>query len=414
MRSVVIVGGGIVGTSIAYQLREADCDVRLLEKDELGAGTTAKSAAMLTHHQEDPDRDVYRFREHAWEWYDEKIEDGTLEFDPIGTLHLAKSDAEYETIERMQRSFESFGLDPDMLPPEEIAAHGIESDDLRGGLWFPDDGVLDPGGIVQFFARNARRAGVDIETGVEVTDITTDDGAVTGVETTDGFHSADVVVNAAGPWAPRVNDLVGVDAPLRHTEGAAVTGVETTDGFHSADVVVNAAGPWAPRVNDLVGVDAPLRHTEGPILVLKGDDPVSLPFVFFEEGVYFREEGISQVFAGKLATAYEESQAVDPNRAQPIDDTMYDQVGTTAGKYLAELLDFDVTNEWNGLRTVTPDGRCIVDETAVDGYILACGMSGYGVTVAPAVGEFLAEWLVTGRKPEPLESLGLGRFDDVA
>ena len=370
MRRVVIIGGGIIGTSIAYQLREADCDVHLLEKDALGAGTTAKSAAMLTHHQEHPDRDTYELREHAWEWYDRRIDEGELEFDRIGTLHLAKSDAEYGTIREMQRSFESFGLDLDILSPAEIAEHGIESDDLRGGLWFPDDGVLDPGGIVQFFAGGARRAGVTIETDVEVTGIATDSGAVTGVE--------------------------------------------TSDGVRPADVVVNAAGPWAPDVNELVDIDVPLRHTEGPILVLKGEQSVSLPFVFFEEGVYFREEGISQVFAGKLATEYRESERVNPNRSQSIPESMYDQVGDTAGTYLERLLDFDVINEWNGLRTVTPDGRCIVDETHVDGYILACGMSGYGVTIAPAVGEFLAEWLTTGRKPEQLESLALGRFEGVA
>ncbi|MBB6645906.1 NAD(P)/FAD-dependent oxidoreductase [Halobellus ruber] len=370
MRSVAIIGGGIVGTSIAYHLRDADCDVTLFEKGELGAGTTAKSAAMLTHHQEAPDRDAYEFREHAWEWYDEKIDDGTLSFDRIGTLHLARSDAEYAAIRELQQSFASFGLDLEILSPDEIADHGIDPDGLRGGLWFPDDGVLDPGGIVQFFAGTARRAGVEIETNVEVTGVATAEGAVTGVE--------------------------------------------TAGGFHAADVVVNAAGPWAPTVNDLLGVDAPLRHTEGPILVLKGDDPVSLPFVFFEEGVYFRGEGRSQVFAGKLATDYGESETVDPDYALSIGDSMYDLVASTAGAYLERLLEFDVINEWNGLRTVTPDGRCIVDETDVDGYILACGMSGYGVTVAPAVGEFTAEWLTSGRKPEPLESLALDRFEAVA
>ena len=370
MRTVAIIGGGIIGTSIAYQLRDADFDVHLFEKADLGAGTTAKSAAMLTHHQEEPERDTHELRERAWEWYDERIEDGTVEFDQIGTLHLAKSDAEDETIQEMQRSFESFGLDLDILSPGEIAEHGIEADGLSGGLWFPEDGVLDPDGIIQFFADHARKAGNTIETGVEVTDITTDAGAVTGVE--------------------------------------------TSDGVRAADIVINAAGPWAPRVNQLIGVDAPIRHTEGPTLILRSDQPVSLPFTFFEEGVYLREEGTSQVFAGKLATDYGESQAVDPNRELPIPESMYQQVSDTAGTYLESVPDFDVIDEWNGIRTVTPDGRCIVDETRVNGYVLACGMSGYGVTLAPAIGELTAEWLTTGRKPDLLNPLGLGRFENAA
>ncbi|MDG5777791.1 FAD-dependent oxidoreductase [Haloarculaceae archaeon H-GB2-1] len=370
MESVAIIGGGIIGTSIAYRLRDAECDVHLYEKDMIGAGTTAKSAAMLTHHQEDPDSEAYELREHAWEWYDDRIAAGTFEFDQIGTLHLARSEDEFATIQEMQRTFASFGLDLPILSPDEIADHNIASDDLRGGLWFPDDGVLDPGAIVRFFADHARDGGVDIETGVAVTDVATSDDQVTGVE--------------------------------------------TTAGFQSADVVINAAGPWAQQVNDLVGVDVPIRHTQGPILVLQADDPVSLPFTFFEEGIYIREEGVSQAFAGQLATDYEDSPMLDPNLTQAIDESMYLQVAEIADTYLPDLPAFDVINEWNGIRTVTPDGQPIVDETDVEGYLLACGMSGYGVTVAPAIGEFVADWLTTGRKPDSLAPLALGRFEAVA
>lgn len=367
MGTVVIIGGGIIGTSIAYWLRSTAYDVHLYEKEMIGAGTTAKSAAMLTHHQETPNRETYEFREHAWKWYDEKIASDEFRFDQIGTLHLAKSKSELETIKEMQQSFASFGLALDILSPDEIADYNIRSDDLLGGLWFPDDGVLDPGEIVQFFAEHAREEGVQIETGVEVTDVTTTDGAVTGVE--------------------------------------------TSEGFQQADVIINAAGPWAPQVNELLGINVPIRHTQGPILVLQADKPVSLPFTFFEEGVYIREESTSQSFAGKLATEYEKSQTVDPDHKHSIDESMYLQVAEVAETYLSEYPAFDIVNKWNGIRTVTPDGRAVVDETDVSGYLLACGMSGYGVTIAPAIGKFVSEWLSTGRKPEPLESLALKRFE---
>lgn len=367
METVAIIGGGIIGTSIAYWLRSTPYNVYLYEKEMLGAGTTAKSAAMLTHHQEVPRKETYEFREHGWEWYGEKIASGEFEFDQIGTLHLAKSESELEVIEEMHRSFASFGLDLDILSPDEIADYNIGSGDLLGGLWFPDDGVLDPGEIIQFFAEHAREEGVQIETGVEVTDITTTDGAVTGVE--------------------------------------------TSEGFQQADIVINAAGPWAPRVNELLGVDVPIRHTEGPILVLEADKPVSMPFTFFEEGVYIREESTSQAFAGKLATGYEQSETVNPNHDHPIDESMYLQVAEVAETYLSEYPAFEIANEWNGVRTVTPDGRAVVDETDVDGYLLACGMSGYGVTIAPAIGKFVGEWFSSGQKPEPLEALTLERFE---
>jgi sarcosine oxidase subunit beta len=368
MESVVIIGGGIIGTSIAYQLRSSDLDVSLIEKDMIGAGTTAKSAAMLTHHQEEPKRETYDLREDAWNWYEKKIKENVFEFDQIGTLHTATSKAELESLQEMESSYDSFGLDVEILSPAEIADFNITNEDLLGGLWFPEDGVLDPGEIVQFFAEEAQEAGVDIQTGVEVTDIETSDGEVSSVK--------------------------------------------TNEGTQDASIVINAAGPWVPQVNDLVGLDIPVRHTNGPIIVLQAEDPISLPFTFFEEGIYLREEGISQVFAGSLMTEYEQSKVLNPNYEQTVDESMYLTVAEVAEKYLDTNPELEIVNDWNGLRTVTPDGRSIVSETPVDGYLLACGMSGYGVTIAPAIGKLVAQWITSGKKPDQLESLSLSRFED--
>lgn len=362
---VIVVGGGIVGTSIAYHLASGERPVVLLERDRLGSGTTGSSIAQFVAHLGPSDSGEHERRRLARDWYDARIADGQLSFEEIGTLRISRTEREFERLKRLK----SHGTDvrARSLRPQELAAYGIDPDRVSGGLLTPTDGVLDPGQIVQYMAERARDAGVRIETGTEVTDVRTEDGSVSGVQTNGG----------------------------------------TIEG----SVVVNAAGPWAPELNDAVGVSAPLRHTEGPIVVLETDRSDPLPLTFLEGGIYLRGEGASKVLAGKFASDYEGATRHDPDHARPVTQSFHLEVADVLERYFPSYGDGKLINEWNGLRTVTPDGRPIVDEAAVDGYVLAAGPSGYGVTLAPAIGRLVAEWFETGGKPALLESLSLGRFE---
>ena len=367
MKPTVIVGGGIVGASLAYHLSEGKRPVKLFEKNSLGSGTTAASIAQFIRYQGSPDPVEHERRELSWEWYEPLIEAGEFEFDPIGTLHTGSSESEMTHLRELHAAYDEFGLTSDLVSPSDLSAYGLDPDRFAGGLLVPEDGVLDPNEIIQHMVSRARDRGAEIETGVAVTDVTVEEGAVAGVE--------------------------------------------TTEGKADAARVINAAGPWAHEINEMVGVSAPLRHTEGPIVVLQANRNHPVPLTFFENEVYVREEGTGDLLAGRFARAYEDTTRFDPDHARPIEESYYLTVADVIDRYFPSLSDVRVLNEWNGLRTVTPDGLPIVDDTAVDGYLVAVGMSGYGVTTAPALGELVGEWLRSGIKPDLLEPLALNRFD---
>ena len=359
MDPIVIVGGGIVGTSLAYHLREAEPPVVLLEKGALGSGTTGDSIAQFCFHQSHPDPVEHSLRMLSWEEYGPLIDQGRLSYGHVGTLQLARTAEAMAEVAAVGETLGDYGIDVDVLDAAGTAAHGIDPDAVAGGLFVPADGYLDPSEIVQYYVEEATAAGVEIRTGVEVTDV--------------------------------------------RTEGGNVTGVATTDGDIDAGFVVNAAGPWAPRVNEMVDVSLPLRHTLGPILVLQNEAERTLPFTFFEDGVYFRGEGATQAFAGSFATDYADATERDPDAHHSVDQAFRLQVADRIEEAVPALADAEVTGDWVGVRTVTPDGRPFVGETRVGGYYVAVGMSGYGVTRAPAVALLLAEHLMAGNRPTHMQ-----------
>jgi sarcosine oxidase subunit beta len=167
-----------------------------------------------------------------------------------------------------------------------------------------------------------------------------------------------------------------------------------------ASGVVNAAGPWAASIDAMVGVSLPLRHNVGPILVLDHDANLELPFVEFEDGSYVRGEGRRQVFAGRYGVGYDDAERLDPAAARSPGEAFRLAVGDRLGTSLPGLADARVATDWVGVRTITPDGDPFVGETEVEGYYAATGMSGLGVTLAPAVGEHLAAVVAPDRAPD--------------
>lgn len=367
MDPIVVVGGGIVGSGLAYQLRDAPTDVTLFEKGALGSGTTAASIAMFSWLQSDPDRYTHDLMAEAWETYRSLVDRGVVGFERIGALTVAETPDYLEALRDAAAELREYGLSVEMRTPAELEAFGIDPTEVEGAIYLAEEGYLDPHEIVQHWVREATDAGVRVETGVEVTDVRVEDGSVTGVETTEG----------------------------------------TVD----AGTVLNAAGPWAPSLNGMVGVEHPLRHTYGRILVLQCAEPFDLPFVSFESGDYFRSEGTRQAFAGRLEKDYASAVREDPDAAHPVEDAFRRDVARNAARFLPVLEEAEVVNEWVGLRTVTPDKKPIVGPTSVEGFHVATGMSGLGVTLAPSVTAHLAEYVLTGEPNATVERLSADRFE---
>ncbi|MEM4779946.1 MAG: FAD-dependent oxidoreductase [Halalkalicoccus sp.] len=352
---MAIVGGGVIGASLAAALA-GRADVTLLERGVPGGGTTAASMAMVHRQQPVPREYDQRLRALARRKYEPHLD--TLVHTRVGSLSVAETEAFADRLREAAPALCEYGVETEYLGGEELSAFGIEN--CLGGIYTPDERYFEPEELVEQFAARARERGANIETGVEVT---------------------------------------GIDP------GESVA-VETGEGTVTADAVVNAAGPWAPEIDRLVGLDYPLRHTRGPILSFSCPKRPE-PFALFERGLYCRSHA-DGLYVGRFATDFEAGERLDPDASLRVPESFREDVREFAGTVPA-IADREAIDEWVGVRTVTPDGRPLVGETDVEGYYLATGMSGLGVTLAPAVADLLADRLF-GADPELLDPLAPARF----
>ncbi|WP_306057985.1 NAD(P)/FAD-dependent oxidoreductase [Natronococcus wangiae] len=361
---IVVIGGGIVGTAVASRLGSTDHDVTLLERSRIGEETTAASAGLLMRTAVDPAPFDLRFRDRAHEAYRDLFENGDLEAERIGIVYVAETAAFADRLEESATTLREHGTDASYLEPTELADFGIEPDGVEGGLYTPDDRICDPTAVANWFADRARNAGVDVRTGIGVTDV--------------------------------------------ETRSGAVSAVDTDEGRLDADRVVNATGPWAPELNKRVGVSLPLCHTRGPMLALECREPLECPTAIFESKRYVRPAGETGAWIGAYQTDYAEGQRYDL-RDRSLPDGFVESA-TDLETAVPALEGASVVDEWVGYRTVTPDGRPIVGETAVDGYFVAVGMTGKGITLAPAVADVVREILADEVDPEVRSRLSPARF----
>lgn len=352
---VAIVGGGVIGTALAAELA-GRAEVTLLERGSLGGGTTAASMAMVHRQQPAPSEYDQRLRDLAWKRYEPHLPD--LTHTRVGSLYVAETESFAAQLSEAAPVLCELGVETEYLGPEELSDFGVEEG--LGALYTPDEGYFEPDELVRQFAARARERGARIETGVEVT---------------------------------------GID-PGERVE------IATAEGAVTADAVVNAAGPWAPEIDRLVGLEFPLRHTRGPILSLDCSRRPE-PFTLFECGLYCRSHG-EGLHVGRFATDFEAGERLDPNERLSVPESFREEVREFA-ETVPAIAGAEGIEEWVGIRTVTPDGRPLVGETEVGNYHVATGMSGLGVTLAPAVADLLADRLL-GDDRELLEPLSPARF----
>ncbi|WP_436343313.1 NAD(P)/FAD-dependent oxidoreductase [Natronorubrum sp. FCH18a] len=364
---IVIAGGGIVGTAIAARLGETDHDVTLLERSRIGTETTAASAGILMETVIDPTPFDLRFRARARSVYDELFDRGPLESERIGVLYLAETDRFAERLEESAATLGEHDVEASFLSQGEFADLGVDPDGFVGGLYTPNDRLCDPVAVANRFADCARRAGVDVRTGETVTDVRTRDGAVSSVDT-------------------------------------------ETGGF-DADCVINATGPWAPELNEMVDVSLPLRQTLGPMAALESEDPIESPVTILESKRYVRPTSGADgtgAWIGEYRTAYDDGRRYDPDECAVPDG--FAESAAELAAVVPALEGATVVDEWLGCRTVTPDGRPIVGETSVDGFVVACGLTGQGITLAPAVADVVHDALEGTLESDYRERLSPNRF----
>ncbi|RSN65671.1 sarcosine oxidase subunit beta [Amycolatopsis sp. WAC 04182] len=363
---VVVIGGGIIGVSCAYRLAAAGVSVLLLERDILGAGSTAKAAGGIRSsfttrvNIEIGLRGLAEYTSFA-ETYGTEID-----FRRDGYLYLVTDPADLPEFERCAELQNSYGVRSRLVEPAEARRFSplIDTEGVVAALWSPDDAKATPDSAVQGYARAARGHGAVLRTGVEVVGIDRDGDEITGVRTEDGFVRTDAVVCAAGAWSGRIGELAGVDLPVR---------------------------PYRRQV-----------VFTGPV----ADLPASVPLTIeMPSAFYFHREGLG------LAMSFCDGDG-DPGfdtRYQP--GEWLPKLAEIAARRVPAVLDAGIRGGWAGLYEVTPDRNQIVGESVhLSRFFYATGFSGHGFQMGPAVGELVRD-LYLGRVPAiDITGLDVRRF----
>lgn len=361
---VVIIGAGTIGCSTAYHLARLGIrDVVVVEMGRAGSGTSSKSASMLSL-QFGHDELMVRMAQAAYARFMQFDEEFgvPIDFKQIGLLALA-TEASAGHLRRNAGMTRALGIATDLLTPDEVKQRypAINTEDIVLGAFGPDDGVLDAHMVVTGYVRRARELGARVREGVKATGIQVRAGKVEGVETTEGFISAALVVNAGGPWAIEIGRWVGANIPILNSARSIVVTPPFPD----------IPSDW-PFVEDLT-VEWYCRP-EGPgMLMGMGAAPTD------KTEIPFRREAMDDLFAAAIHRI-----------------PAFERASILAG--------------WTGVRPMTLDDRPILGPVeGVEGFVLNCGWGGAGVMLSPVAGQMLSDYLA-GAANEVLAPFAAGRF----
>lgn len=375
---VVIIGGGVIGASVAYHLTKLGLtDVLLLEQGQLSSGTTWHAAGLVG--QLRASESGTRLVQYSAELYTElEAETGlTAGYKQCGGVTVARTEDRMIQLRRTAANAEAFDLECELLTPVEALEHYpvIRIDDLVGAIWLPGDGKANPTDLTLALAKGARLRGARIMEHTRVIGIITDRGHVTGVQTDLGDVEAEIVVNCAGQWAKQVGSMAGVNVPLHSAEHFYVV-TEPIVGVH----------PDMPILRDPDGYTYFKEEVGG--LVIGGFEPEAKPWV--------SPDAIPYPFEFQLLEE-------DWDHFQILMDNALVRIPVLEDTGLKKL--------YNGPESFTPDNQFILGEAPeVANFFVAAGFNSVGIASAGGAGRALAEWIVNGAPTTDLTSVDIRRF----
>lgn len=374
---VVIIGGGIVGCSVAYHLTKLGWkDVVLLERKTLACGTTWHAAGLVG--QLRASHNLTRLAQYTCDLF------GTLEqetgqatgFKQNGSLSLATNNGRFEELKRGASMARCFGLEVEIITPADARSMWplLNTDDLVGAVFLPKDGQLNPMDVAQAIARGAKMGGASIYEHTKVTAIHREGGRVTGVATDQGDIVAEYVVNCGGMWGREIGKMCGVNVPLHAAEH-----------FYIVTEPIEALTPDLAVLRDPDGCTY-YKEDAGKLLV-GAFEPAAKPWGM---------DGIPEDFEFDQL---------------PEDWDHFEPILNNALHRIPMLKDAGIQLFFCGPESFTPDDRYILGEAPeLKNFFVAAGFNSIGIQSSGGVGMVLAEWIVKGRPPMDLWDVDIRRW----
>ena len=375
---VVVVGGGVIGTSVAYHLAHAGVrDVLLLERDRLTSGTTWHAAGLMATFGSTSQTST-ELRKYTRDLYARlEAETGLATgLKQVGLIELAIEPGRLEEYRRVSAFNRHLGVDVHEISAREVADLWplARTDDVLAGFYIPDDGRVNPVDVTMSLARGARMSGATIIEGVPVTGFLTRRGAVTGVRTPEGDVEAEYVVNCAGMWARQLGELAGVSIPLQAAEHYYLL-TEPIEGVDSSWPVLEDPASYG------------YYREEGGGLMLGLFEPACAPW---------RIDGIPADFSfGELPP--------DWDRMAPYLETTMARVPISSRVGIRKL--------FCGPESFTPDLLPIVGEAPeLKNYFVAAGLNSIGILTGGGIGRAIAQWIVDGSPDIDITAMNIDRL----
>ena len=383
MYDVIIIGGGIIGSSVAWQLSRRKKRVLVIERKEICSGSAGATDGVVGYHTKKPglQLDLAVQSIEMFKTLNRDLETNVEYGLEAGGMQPVEDKDQWDMHEAMASEQRKSGVEIRMITAEEACS--IEPNlnpDIYGALWSPTGGKVNPLAMTFGFARAAKRLGAVYLTETEVTQILTEGGRAVGVNTTAGEFRADCIVDAAGAWAGKVAALAGIDLPVKPRKGQLLI-TEPIGPFLRATVqcaMYNVIKFRPETIKDptvlKIGASLSIEQQESGGLIIGG----TREFADFEEENTF--------------------EAVE---------TMVKR----AVRFFPALKDVSIIRCFSGFRPYTPDGLSMMGEVrTLPGFYMAAGHEGDGIALSPVTGRLMAELIAEGKTSYDITPFSPNRF----
>ena len=376
---VVVIGGGVIGCSVAYHLTKFGWnDVVLLERDQLTSGTTWHAAGLVS--QLGPTAAVTKIRKYTLDLYKklEKEVDHSAGLRLNGALSIAQTDSRWQELKRQATTAQLYDVDIKILDKNEIKKNYpmMHTEDLKGGVLMPGDGAADPSGVTHMLAKAARKGGAKIFEQSPVENILTKNGRVHGVKIDGKIIECEYAVLATGMWSRQIGEKIGVSIPLYPAEH-----------FYVITEPIKNLSPKLPVIRD------------------------------FDSSTYFKEDAgklLIGIFEGKSIPAFNKTNKVPEDFSYgefPENFEHFEPYLENSMKRFPVLEAVGIRKFFSGPESFTPDTNSLLGEVPeIKNFFVSCGLNSIGIGSGGGVGKVTAEWLMTGHINEDIFNYDIKRF----